>query len=94
MVVFTSFFKAEEGQVKIDPKVGFLKIPERKILNQKSMKSSESLKLVLHPQGFYLAVINTYLTKKSKQYNVELFDLTDLKSDLLPQQQIPVKREV
>jgi hypothetical protein len=30
------------------------------------MKNSESLKLVLHPQGFYLAVINQYKTKKSK----------------------------
>ncbi len=49
LVVFTSFIKTAEGQTHIDPKVGFLKIPERKIVSLKSMKSSESLKLVLHP---------------------------------------------
>ena len=62
-----------------------MKIPERKIVSLKSMKSSESLKLVLHPQGYYLAVINEYHTKKSTQYSVELFDLNDIRSDLFPQ---------
>lgn len=58
------------------------------------MKGSENLKLVLHPQGFYLAVINHFQTKKSKQYSIELFDLTDLRNDLLPQQSIFIKRQV
>lgn len=30
----------------------------------------------MHPQGFYLGVINQYRTKKTRQYAVELFDLT------------------
>jgi len=94
LVVFTSFSKTAEGSTQIDPKVGFLKIPERKVVSLKSMKNSESLKLVMHPQGFYLAIINEYLTKKSKQFSVELFDLNDTRSDLFPQQQIFIRRVV
>lgn len=45
------------------------------------MKGSESLKLVLHPQGYYLAVINNFQVKKTKSFSVELFDLTDTKSE-------------
>jgi len=84
LVVFTSFSKTVEGQTQIDPKVGFLKIPERKVVSLKSIKNSESLKLVLHPQGYYLAVINEYHTKKSTQYSVELFDINDTRSDFFP----------
>jgi hypothetical protein len=49
----------------------------------KNFKSSENLKMVFHPQGTYLAVINQYRTKKSKQYAVELFDLTSTQ-DIIP----------
>lgn len=61
-----------------------MKVPERKFVSVKSIKNSESLKLVLHPQGFYLAVINEYHTKKSTQFSVELFDLNDTRNDQFP----------
>lgn len=49
--------------------------------------------MVFHPQGTYLGVINQYRTKKSKQYAVELFDLTSTQ-DIIPHQQIHVNREI
>lgn len=49
LIVFSTFITAEEGQTPIDPKIGFLKIPDRKIISFKSMKNSESLTIVLHP---------------------------------------------
>jgi uncharacterized protein with WD repeat len=68
--------QSEESKTIVDPRIGFLKIPERRFFGVKNFKSSESLKMVFHPSGNYLAVINTYKTKKSKQYAVELFDLS------------------
>lgn len=49
--------------------------------------------MVMHPQGFYLALINTYKTKKNKAYAVELFDFTTSDS-MVPHQQIHVDREI
>lgn len=46
----------------------------------------------MHPQGTYLAVANLIAKKKSKEWVVELFDIE--KGDLVPHQQIPIKREV
>lgn len=66
MIVYTAFYKQEEDKPKVDPKIGFMKIPERRVIDQKLMKASESLTLVMHPQGFYLGVINQYKAKKSK----------------------------
>ena len=94
LIVYTAFFKEEiEGKQKLEPKIGFLKIPERRVVDQKLMKNSESLQLVMHPQGFYLGVINQYRAKKTKQYSVELFDLNSA-TDMVPHQQIFIKREV
>ena len=94
MIVYSAFYKQEdEEKQKVDPKIGFMKIPERKVIDQKTMKNSEELTLVMHPQGFYLGVINKYKTKKTSQYCVELFDLNGA-SDLVPHQQIFIKREV
>jgi len=95
MICYTSFFPQEdETAVKIDPKIGFLKIPDRRVTDQKVMKSSESLTMVMHPQGLYLGVINQYKTKKTKCYSVEIFDLTYPNIDSVPHQQIFIKREV
>ena len=86
LIVYTAFFKEEEeGKQKLEPKIGFLKIPERRVVDQKLMKNSESLQLVMHPQGFYLGVINQYRAKKTKQYSVELFDLNSA-TDMVPHQ--------
>merc|ERR1712216_494599 len=77
MIVYNAFFPNEdETAPKVDPKIGFMKIPDRRVIDQKLMKNSENLTMVMHPQGFYLGVINYYRTKKTKQYSVEVFDLT------------------
>lgn len=88
MIVYTAFFdqNADESKPKIDPKIGFMKIPERRIIDQKLMKGSESLRLFMHPQGTYLGVINQYKTKKTKQYAVEIFDLSQTNIDAVAQQ--------
>lgn len=33
LIVYSAFFSAEEGQTQVDPKIGFLKIPERKTIS-------------------------------------------------------------
>lgn len=44
LIVYSCFFTStEEGQPALDPKIGFLKIPERKTISLKTMKGSESL---------------------------------------------------
>lgn len=77
MIVYTAFFTSEnEDAPKIDPKIGFLTIPDRRIVDQKVMKNSQSLRMYIHPAGLYLGVINNYRTKKTMQYAVEIFELT------------------
>ena len=46
----------------------------------------------MHPQGYCLAVANLVPKKKSKEWIVELFDIE--KGDMVPHQQIQIKREV
>jgi hypothetical protein len=42
--MYTAFFESADAEKpKIDPKIGFMKIPERKIIDQKLMKGSEKL---------------------------------------------------
>ena len=85
--------QTDESKTAVDPRIGFLKIPESRFFGVKNFKSSESLKMVFHPLGNYLAVINSYRTKKVKQYAVELFDLTST-SDVISHQQIHMNREI
>lgn len=95
MIVYSAFFPQEdEAEKKIDPKIGFLKIPERRIVNQKVIKDAETLTMVMHPQGFYLGVINHYRTKKTMHHSVEIFDMTPNNIDSVAHQQIFIKREV
>lgn len=50
LIMYTAFFEsADTDKPKIDPKIGFMKIPERKIIDQKLMKGSEKLQLEVHP---------------------------------------------
>lgn len=50
MIVYSAFYKQEdEEKQKVDPKIGFMKIPERRVIDQKTMKNSEELTLVMHP---------------------------------------------
>ena len=97
LIIYTAYLnqeeQGEESKTIFDPRIGFLKIPERRFFGVKNFKSSESLKMVFHPSGNYLAMINTYKTKKSKQYAVELFDLSSTQ-DVMSHQQIHVNREV
>lgn len=48
------------------------------------MKGSESFRMEMHPQGYYLAVINQYRVKKQLKYGVELFDLSQVQNQLVP----------
>lgn len=41
--------QSEESKTIVDPRIGFLKIPERRFFGVKNFKSSESLKMVFHP---------------------------------------------
>lgn len=79
MIVYAAYFETnndDENAKRIDPQIGFLELPSRKFVDRKLMKNSEELRMVMHPQGFYLGVINQYKTKKTKQWAVEIFDLT------------------
>ena len=51
--------------------------------------------MVFHPLGTYLGVINSYKTKKLKQYQyaIEIFDMST-SQDIVPHQQIHINREV
>lgn len=51
------------------------------------------MKMYVHPQGNYFAVMNEYLIKKTTKYSVELYDLQDYKGSL-PHKQILVQKEV
>lgn len=95
MIVYTTFFANEdENAPKVDPKVGFLSIPDRTFVDQKVMKNSEELRICIHPQGFYVSLINKYKTKKTSQYAVEIFDLTPSQIMTVAHQQIFIKRDV
>lgn len=75
-LVYTAFFPQEkEVDVKVDPNLSFMKLPQRTIVDKKVFKNSEELRLVMHPQGTYLGVINHYSKKKTMKYQVEIFDL-------------------
>jgi len=50
--------------------------------------------MFMHPQGFYLGVVNHYRVKKTKHYSVEIFDLTPNNIDSVAHQQIFIKREI
>lgn len=94
-IIYTAFFPQEdENAPKTEPKVGFLSIPDRTFVDQKVMKSSEELKICVHPQGFYAGLINKYRTKKTIQYSVEIFDLTPSQIITVAHQQIFIKRDV
>ena len=69
-----------------------MKIPSRQQIGTTNFKGSEQLIPYMHPQGTYLAVANLIAKKKSKEWVVELFDIE--KGDLVPHQQIPIKRDV
>ena len=75
MIAYTAHLE-EPSTSNILPKVAFISIPSRQTAGQQSFKNCENLKMNMHPQGYYLALTNTYRTKKSKQYAVELFDFT------------------
>lgn len=60
LIAYTCFYVDEEGENTSDPKICFMKIPERLNICQKIVKGGKELKLRFHPQGFYLAVMNTY----------------------------------
>jgi len=93
-IVYSAFFPQEEDAQKVDPKIGFLKIPERRIVNQKVIKDSDVLTMYMHPQGFYLGVVNHYKVKKTQHHSVEIFDLTSNSYDTIAHQQIFIKREI
>jgi uncharacterized protein with WD repeat len=72
IIAFTSF-----GAENAHPKVGFLEIPSRIIMNNFAFKSTEEFKLCFHPQGNYIAVMNRYKeksTSKHSKYSVEIYD--------------------
>lgn len=48
----------------------------------------------LHPQGSYCGLINEYRPKKSLQYAIELFDLTNTNNFSVPHQQIHINRDI
>lgn len=53
------------------------------------------MKMVYHPQGSYLAVVNSYLDKKTTKYSVEVFETKEGDNlKIIPHQQILVNREV
>lgn len=45
----------------------------------------------MHPQGWYLAVLNKYMDKKKEKYSVELFETKDMKIEEIPNQKILIK---
>lgn len=97
MLTYTCFYPdlSEEEKAKrnvVDPRVGFMKIPSRQQIGTTNFKGSEKLVMYMHPQGYYLALANLMQKKKSKEWIVELFDIE--KGDLVPHQQIQVKRDV
>jgi len=52
-----------------------MKIPDRRLVDQQLVKNSEELRMVMHPAGTYLGVINKYREKKSHKWAVEIYDL-------------------
>ena len=76
----------------IDPRVGFMKIPQRSQIQTTNFKDSEKLIMYMHPQGYYLAIANLIQKKKKTEWVVEIFDIE--KGDMVPHQQIAVKRDV
>jgi hypothetical protein len=58
------------------------------------MKDSQETRQYIHPQGFYVAIMNKFMQKKTQKYSVELFDLKSAGSGSIPHQQILINREV
>lgn len=55
-LIHTSFPAGEN----VYPRITFLDMPSRRVLQVYSAKDSTNLKLYLHPQGFYLAAMNQF----------------------------------
>ena len=87
-IVYTSFPKSENVQ----PRVTFLEFPSRRQMHNHTIKDCSDMKMYMHPQGNYIAIMNEYLDKKTTKYSVELFDLQDYKGSL-PHKQILVQKE-
>jgi len=69
-------------------------MPSRRALHQYSLKDSVEMTMYHHPQGSYLAVVNKYMEKKKEKYSVELFETKEMKMGQIPNQKIPIEREV
>jgi len=52
------------------------------------------MKLYVHPQGHYVAVMNQYALKKALKYKVEIFDTKQYSSNSIPHQEILINRDV
>ena len=89
VIIHTSFPTGDN----VYPRITFLDMPSRRVLQIYSAKDSVELKLYQHPQGRYLAAMNKFQNKKQLKYNVELFETSNLQGSI-PHQQIAIKREV
>ena len=88
VIIHTSFPGGD-----VFPKISFVDMPSRRLLHSYSAKDSQELKLYLHPQGRYVAAMNTFQVKKQLKYSVELFETGNLHGSI-PHQQIVINREV
>jgi len=59
-----------------------------------SAKNSLDMKLYIHPQGYYVAVMNQYALKKALKYKVEIFETKQYSSASIPHQEILINRDV
>jgi uncharacterized protein with WD repeat len=73
ILVYTSFPSDENAR----PRVTFLEMPSRRTLKDHTLNNSLEMDMFYHPQGFYLAVVNKYLDKRTEKYSVEVFETKD-----------------
>jgi len=85
----------EEKKSKLmDPKIGFISIPNRAVVQTFTFNDSLELRFYMHSKGKYLGVVNQQRGKKGSKnlnYSIEVFDL---KTDSIPHQKIFYKKNV
>lgn len=64
------------------------------MIQNHSAKDSVELTMYMHPQGWYLAVLNKYMDKKKEKFCIELFETKEMKVDEVPNQKILIKDSV
>ena len=70
-------YEEKKSQLK-PPRIGFISIPSRVMLQTFTFNDSLELRFFMHPKGKYLGVVNQQRGKKGSKklnYSIEVFDL-------------------